>query len=154
MNDVRSLVLLLTISSLPLACAENAPPPKHAEKSRPPPTISTSAKGIQGGSSHSTGMSYEDALSEPEDVMALKSERQLGNDELTAQMKNPTFLTACSVPDSMSLTLKIAVRDGKTLGVSVITRPDDQTVAECIDKAVRDLSWPVSKHRDSFITNF
>jgi hypothetical protein len=36
----------------------------------------------------------------------------------------------------------------------VTTNPDDQAIAECIDRAVRGLSWPVSKRRDSFTVSY
>jgi hypothetical protein len=44
------------------------------------------------------------------------------------------------------------VRDGAAFGVTVRTDPDDVTVAECVDKAVRTLTWKASKRRESMTT--
>lgn len=148
------LAPLLLGSYVLLACgADSAPPPKQPDAVKPTSTTSTRPR-VESGRSHSTGPTYEEALAEPEDVMALRGERELTNEELTAPMKSPTFLNSCNAPDSMSVTVKVAVRDGKALGVSVSTTPDDPTVAECIDSAIRNLTWPASKHRDSFTTTF
>jgi hypothetical protein len=146
---------ILVTSLLVIGCGgESAPPPKVASRPAPKTSVGPRAAGGATGAGHSTGMSYDEALAEPEDVMALRGQRELRNDELTAPVKTPTFLNTCGVPESTSVTLKIAVRDGKTLGVTVITEPDDATLAECVDKAIRDISWPESKHRDSFVIKY
>jgi hypothetical protein len=109
---------------------------------------------VPGEQGHATGPTYDEALAEPEDVMALQGERELTNAELAAPLKNPEFLSACGVPDATSVTVKIAVRDGAVIGASVYVRPDDAQMAECVDRAVRALAWPASKRRDSFVTTY
>jgi len=136
------------------ACGEPPPPP------RAPTTAPTRARSREPtarplkGPDHSTGMSYDDALSIPEDASSLAGERELSNRELSQPMQGSSFLGDCNVPDATHVTVKVAIRDGAAMGVTVTTDPDDPTVAECVDKAVRALSWPASKHRDSFTTTY
>lgn len=99
-------------------------------------------------------MSYEDALAEPEDMGALRGEKELSNTELSAPMQSGAFLATCNAPDAMKVTVKVAVRDGRVMGVTVVTDPDDTQVAECVDKAVREIPFPQSKRRDSIITTY
>jgi hypothetical protein len=106
------------------------------------------------GPGHSTGTSYDDALATPEDMSAVAGEHELSDVELAQPMKSPTFLDDCSVPETMKVKVQVVVRDGAAIGVTVRTQPDDATVAECIDKAVRGLGWTASKKRDSLTTMY
>lgn len=100
------------------------------------------------------GPSYEEALAIPEDVFATRSAKDLSDAELSGPMRNGTFLHSCEAPDSMKVTVRVAVRDGKAQGVTVGTVPADPAIAACIDKAVRELSWPASPKRNTFSTNY
>ena len=135
-----------------VACGADAPPPP-----RPPPTpVPTPAAPQEpaDGPGHSTGTSYDDALSVPEDMESVAGERELTNAELAQPMRSPAFLSACGTPDTMKVTIRVVIRDGAAIGVTVRTVPDDATVAECIDKGVRGLAWPPTKRRDSMTTAF
>jgi hypothetical protein len=99
-------------------------------------------------------MSYDDALAIPEDLGAIKNEKDLSDDEVAAPMQSGAYLQTCEAPDSMKVTIRVAVRDGHALGVSVTTDPDDGAIAECVDKAVRELTWPVSHRRETMTTRF
>ncbi len=54
------------------------------------------------------------------------------------------FVSECGAPDSMHVTLRIAVRLGRAVSVDVRTIPPDHTVAACIDRAVKEKHWDVS----------
>jgi hypothetical protein len=154
MSFVRSRALaLLALSQLVLACGE---PPAPAKQPDARPTtakaVKSSAPGSTTVSSHSTGTSYEDALAEPEDANALRGEKELSNRELAAPMQRGAFITSCGAPDAMKVTVKIAIREGHVIGATVLTDPDDPAIAECIDRIVRDVQFPVSRRRDSFVT--
>jgi hypothetical protein len=99
-------------------------------------------------------MSYEDALAVPEDLSAVAGEHELTDVELSLPMRSPTFLADCGVQDSLKIMVQVAVRDGAAVGVTVRTVPDDAKLAECIDRAVRGLTWPASKRRDSLTTRY
>jgi hypothetical protein len=119
---------------------------------RPRSAAAEASRGF--GPPHSTGTSFEDALNEPEDMAAVASEPDLTDGELAAPMRNPSFLGDCNAPDSMKLRVMVAVRDGSAMGVTVRTDPDDATVAECVDKAVRTLTWKATKRRESLTTAY
>jgi hypothetical protein len=149
---VRALLLLLP--SLAPACGSSPPAPQAppAPTEAPLATPGTSHRVPVYGPPHSTGPSYEAALDTPENISALAGEPTLTDQDLAGPMRNPSFMSDCNAPDSMHVKVQVAVRDGAAIGVTVRTDPDDTTVAECIEKAVRGLQWTPSKRRDSMTT--
>jgi hypothetical protein len=69
-------------------------------------------------------------------------------------MSDGTFIDDCGAPESMSVTVKVAIRTGRAVGVSVYTNPPATSVAGCIDMHVRGLSWPANPKMDSFVTTY
>jgi hypothetical protein len=74
--------------------------------------------------------------------------------QLSGPMRNGAFVAECGAPDSMKVTVKVAIKMGRVAGVSVSTRPPDPDVAGCIDRYVRTFSWPPSSKMDSFTTTY
>jgi hypothetical protein len=74
--------------------------------------------------------------------------------QLSGPMRNATFLNSCGAPDSMHVTVKVAIKMGRAVGVSVYTTPPNGAVASCVDHAVRGLVWPANQKMDSFITTY
>ena len=143
------------VVSCVVACGAEAPPaPQAPPTSRPVVTARPHPPASWDGPGHSTGTSYDDALAMPEDMSAVAGEPALSDVELSRPMRSPTFLNDCNVPETMRLMVQVAVRDGAAVGVTVRTQPDDASVAECIDKAVRALAWTASKRRDSLTTSY
>lgn len=66
-------------------------------------------------------------------------------------MSDGSFVSDCGAPDSMSVRVKVAIKMGRAVGVSVYTQPPAVDVAGCIDRHVRARSWPASP-MDSFVT--
>ncbi len=151
---VRPLPSLAAAAALLVGCGDAAPPPKAPTPTahHTPPAREKVRHGGGGGAFHATGMSYEEALNVPEDLDAVKREPELSNTELSAPLKTASFIGECGAPDSMKVTVKVAVVDGHAMGVSVAVSPDDPEIAQCIDKAVRALSWRASKKRFSLTT--
>jgi hypothetical protein len=149
------LSVLLLVAGLSIGCGEG-PPPSNVSgtprpvSSRPAPAATEHAR----GAGHSTGVTYEEALAIPEDITSLAGERELTNTELAAPMRDAAFLARCETPEATKVTVRVVIKNGKVLGLSVYTRPDDPTIAECIDREVRALAWPENKHRDSFTTTY
>jgi hypothetical protein len=124
------------------------------ERSRPPSTAS-----------------YEEAMSKPEPV-----DIQDGHLHLTdAQLAGPTrgVLSGCRVPSNARVTIKIAVQNGRAIGVTVdvrFVRPRSARlpsraatqaeariaarIAACGGRRVRAIVWPPSRRRDAFTTEF
>jgi hypothetical protein len=152
---MNRLPILLTLTTI-VACGGEQPSPaapapatKSAVRRRP-----AAGEGASGGAFVSTGTSYEDALSIPEDLEAVKNEPELSDAELAGPLRNAAFVSDCGAPDSMKVTVRIAIRDGKALGAAVACDPENREVAECIDRAVRDLTWPPSRKRFSVTTRY
>jgi hypothetical protein len=145
--------IALVVFVTALAACGSDPPPTPRPPPAPAPAPGT-PHGAVLSSPHSTGTSYDDALAVPEDTSALAGEHELTDDDLSKPMRAATFMSDCGVKDSMKVTVKVAVRDGAAIGVTVFTDPDDAAIAECLDKAVRALSFPASKRRDSFTTRY
>jgi len=146
------------VSALVLACLAacgEPPPPPRAPTTAPTRAWSRepTARPLK-GPDHSTGMSYDDALSIPEDASSLAGERELSNRELSQPMQGSSFLGDCNVPDAMHVTVKVAIRGGRAVGVSVYTNPPNGQIAGCIDRQVRNLAWPVNGKMDEFVTTY
>ncbi len=102
------------------------------------------------------GPTYEMALASNRQEIAIghKSEPDLTDAQLNRPMQSGAFVGECGAPDSMKVTVRVAVKMGHAAGVSVSTSPLDADIAGCIDRYVRTFSWPVSSKMDSFTTTY
>jgi hypothetical protein len=109
-----------------------------------------------GGAGFVGGMSYEQAIASnnQEITMGAKSGPDLTDGQLSAPMKNASFINGCGAPESMHVTVRVAVKNGRAWGVSVSTNPPNQGVAACVDRHVRGLGWPSNPKMDSFTTTY
>jgi hypothetical protein len=102
--------------------------------------------------------SYEEAIAanvQEVDLSGRAVVPDLTNDQLSAPMANVgNALLGCGVPDDMKVTVKVAIKFGKAIGVSVVTDPANTAVAKCVDRLVRRLKWPSSPKMDSFTTQY
>ena len=102
-------------------------------------------------------MSYEQAIASNNQQVTIGGAAggpDLTDNQLSAPMRSGSFLGACGAPDSMKVTVRVAIRMGRAVGVSVYTNPPNPGVASCIDGAVRRLSWPANGKMDSFTTSY
>jgi hypothetical protein len=112
-------------------------------------------KGGGGGGGFVGGMSYEAALNSNNEEIKMggaKGGPDLSNSQLSAPMANAAFISGCGAPNDMKVTVKVAVKMGRAVGVSVYTNPPNAGVAGCVDRHVRGLSWPANPKMDSFTT--
>lgn len=126
-----------------------APPEDHAPDP-PAPTVVHKHYGPP------SGASYESALASNnrEVAMGAHAGADLTDAQLHGPMSDGWFIGECDAPDSMSVTVKVAVKNGRAVGVSVSTSPHSADVAHCVDHHVRKLSWPPSPNMDSFVTTY
>ena len=54
----------------------------------------------------------------------------------------------------MKVTVRTVVKMGRAIGVSVYTTPPNGGIAACVDRAVRNIAWPVNAKADGFTTNY
>lgn len=157
-----------------LACGSSHPPPPHvdvpdaAPEPTPPPVI---AKPVSTRPPLPPNATYEEALDEPEDLNVQDTRAHLTDLQLTNPMRD--VLGSCRVPRNAKVTIKVAVRETRAIGVTVLVKFDHgpsprplspaaakyeaksaARIAECADKATRALTWPPSLRRDSFTTEF
>lgn len=109
-----------------------------------------------GGGGFVGGRSYEAALASNNQqiTMGASSGPDLTDAQLSRPLQNAAFVSGCGAPNSMKVTVKVAVQNGRAVGVSVYPNPPDAAVAGCIDRAVRNLSWPSNPKMDTFTTNY
>jgi hypothetical protein len=113
--------------------------------------------GHAGGGGFSGGMSYEAVLnSNNESVTMGESQGQpdLTNAQLAGPLRHAAFVTGCGAPDDMKVQVRVAVRQGVPVGVTVQTTPPNNGIAGCIDRAVRGLRWPANPKTDFVTTNY
>ncbi len=103
-----------------------------------------------------SGPSYESALASNDQHVTIGASTgpDLTDAQLSAPMSDGAFLDACGAPESMGVTVKVAIAKGRAVGVTVSTDPPSADVASCIDHHVRGLSWPSSAKMDSFVTTY
>jgi hypothetical protein len=102
------------------------------------------------------GPTYEAALASntQEITIGKQGAADLTDAQLSGPMRSGAFAGECGAPDSMKVTVKVAIKTGRAAGVSVSTSPPDPDVAGCIDRYVRTFSWPSSSKMDSFTTTY
>lgn len=136
------------------ACASTSPPPQAPAVDLPEtPKGSIGATTPRATPPADDTTTYEEALSRPAPPRTPGSV-SLTDAQLAGPMHNATFINACGAPDDMHVTVRVAVSNGHAVGVTVATHPPNDTVARCVDGAVRRMSWPSSPELDAVVTTF
>lgn len=114
------------------------------------------AGGGGGGGFVPGGRSYEAALASnnQEINMGAKGGPDLTDGQLAGPMRNAAFISGCGAPNDMKVTVKVAIQNGRAVGVSVYSTPPNAAVQSCVDRHVRGLSWPSNPKMDSFTTTY
>ena len=110
-----------------------------------------------GGGGYPGGGSYEAALNANNQEISVggpKAGPDLTDAQLGAPMRNASFISGCGAPDSMKVTVRVAVQNGRAVGVSVYPNPPNPGVASCVDRHVRALGWPPNAKMDFFTTTY
>jgi hypothetical protein len=121
-------------------------------------------KGKLGGAGHgvagvgySGGQSYEAVLNSNNETVTMGETGgapDLSNAQLSAPLRSASFVPGCGAPDDMKVTVRVAVRMGVPVGVTVVTQPPSPGVASCIDRSVRGLRWAASAKTDFVTTSY
>jgi hypothetical protein len=112
--------------------------------------------GGHAGGGFSGGMSYEAVLNSNNEsiTMGESTGPDLTNAQLAGPLRHAAFVTSCGAPDDMKVQVRVAVRMGAPVGVTVQTTPPNAGIAGCIDRAVRGLRWPANGKTDFVTTNY
>ena len=110
-----------------------------------------------GGPGYSGGTSFENVLNGNNETITMgqsQDQPDLTNAQLAAPLRHASFITGCGAPDDMKVTVRVAVKMGRAVGVTVSTNPPSAGVAACVDGYVRRVQWPVSPKTDFVTTSY
>jgi hypothetical protein len=110
-----------------------------------------------GGPGFSGGTSFENILNNNNETVTMgqaQDQPDLTNAQLAAPLRHASFITGCGAPDDMKVTVRVAVKMGRAVGVTVSSNPPSAGVAACVDRSVRGLAWPVSPKTDFVTTSY
>jgi len=112
-----------------------------------------------GGGGGGGGWSFEEAWSHAEQKVNIGAGGGGGPDpidQIKAKMHDsaPGIVAACGTPDSMHVTIKAAIQNGRVMGVSVYTTPANGGVSGCIAGRVRGIGFPASGNMDAVTEQF
>lgn len=109
-----------------------------------------------GGGFAGGGMSYEQALNSNVETVDLehKSGPDLTDSQLKRPLDNASFIDGCGLAGSAHATVKVAIKNGHAVGVTVTTSPPNPGAGACIDAHVRRLEWPANAKMDSMTVNY
>ena len=106
------------------------------------------------GGGFSGGTSFESVLDNNNETIVMgqgQDTPDLTNAELAAPLRH---MSLCGAPDDMHVTVRVAVKMGRAVGVTVSTNPPNPGIAACIDRSVRGLGWRPSPKTDFVTTNY
>lgn len=95
----------------------------------------------------------QDAYNEVK-VMGEKGQADLTAGQYSRVLNSGSYFSHCGVPHSMAVNICAAVQNGRAVGVTVSTRPNDSKKASCIASAVRNLNFPSHPKLDVTRTAF
>ena len=106
------------------------------------------------GGGFSGGTSFESVLDNNNESIVMgqgQDTPDLTNAELAAPLRH---MSLCGAPDDMHVTIRVAVKMGRAVGVTITTNPPNPGIAACIDRQVRGLGWRPSPKTDFVTTNY
>lgn len=110
--------------------------PEQAEV-KPAPTESVDGKALGGDPEFTQNMSVNDAIKAvPHDAERLEIE----SDRLAEPLAETERFEPCKL-GSGHFKARVAVWNGRAVGVDIETQPKDQALARCIDEQIREIKW-------------
>lgn len=112
--------------------------------------------GGQGGGTSGGGTSFDDIMNNNNQTVTIGAAQtpDLTRQQLAAPLQHAAFIGACGAPDDMHVTVQVAVKNGRAMGVTVSTNPTSPGVAACVAARVRGLQWPMSDKVDGVTVNY
>lgn len=125
---------------------EPAPPSDAPAPAREPATSGAVAVG-----------SCEAAIAHNNEELELGARR--GPADITREayagiLQNGSYLAGCSIPERTVFEVCAAVKNGRTVGITVVSAPPSPAVNACVRRAVSRLNFPVSERLDVTHTRF
>jgi hypothetical protein len=80
----------------------------------------------------------------PASVRHTSQPAPLSSAQLGAPLVHGKFVTECGAPDEMKVVVKVTVKAGRAVAVAATTDPANAAVADCVEKAIRQMQWDAS----------
>ena len=136
-------LLVLGIGTLLFLGSRGALPPALADAYESMASLASSASGaIQASRAASDGPDAGDAG--PAGVHRTTQAAPLSSAQLGAPLVHGRFVTECGAPADMKVVVKVTVKMGRPIDVSVKSDPANSAVASCVERATREMQWDVS----------
>jgi hypothetical protein len=104
------------------------------------------------------GTSCEAALAAYSEQYNIGSDKKVPADlsanQYGAVLNRGTYLLPCSVPGNMEVNICAAVQNGRAVGVTVTTSPNNPGIASCVAGQVRSMNFPSHPRLDVTRTSF
>jgi hypothetical protein len=116
-----------------------------------------SGSGAGGFPTVSSGQSCEgamDAYNEEKVIGAKGGQVDISAGQYGRVLNGGGYFSHCGVPNSMAVSICAAVQNGRAVGVTVSTQPNDPKKVACISSAVRSLNFPSHPKLDVTRTRF
>lgn len=88
------------------------------------------------------------------DLTAARGGPDLTRDAFSAILEHGAYLAPCGVPDGTAIEICAAVRQGRALGVTVVTSPPSARVSACVQRVVASMTFPSNPRLDVTRTRF
>lgn len=162
MDALSRFAVLSSCSALLVACTSAEPAPVRApeepttppmvEVEREPPTPIVIA--LPKLSAHATCQQARSAYVESWEIARGNSIADLTRGQFGMVLSRDTYFDHCGVPDRYEVSICAAVQNGQVLGATVATHPRAPGLERCIDRGVRELSFPAHPRMDVTETVF
>ncbi len=94
------------------------------------------------------------AASEELDLAHRALTPDLPRESIATVLDNGAWLTGCSIPDSTSLDVCVAISSGSVIGATVVAHPGNVALSACLKRRAAALLFPYSTHLDLARTHF
>jgi hypothetical protein len=78
----------------------------------------------------------------------------LSREVIASVLDNGVWIARCDIPMTTAIDLCVAIRSGKVIGVSVLSRPVNAAINACVKRRAASLSFPYSARVDLAKTHF
>ena len=87
-------------------------------------------------------------------IGAARGAADITRDAYASILQNGRYLAACSVPERTVFEICAAVKEGRAVGITVVSSPASPTLNACVRGAVARLKFPSNQHLDVTHTRF
>jgi hypothetical protein len=129
--------------------AEERPSPVPKPDAAPPPTSDPDAP-VAVSSCEAAIARYNEQLT----IGAARGPADITREAYASILQNGRYLSACSIPERTVFEICAAVKDGRAVGITIVSNPASPALNGCVRKAVARLKFPQNSRLDVTHTRF